>query len=311
MYREEKYMHRCLQLAACGRGRVAPNPLVGAVIVCNEKIIGEGYHRQYGRPHAEVYAINAVKNRELLKQSTLYVNLEPCSHYGQTPPCAELIIQKQIPRVVVGTIDPFPEVSGKGIKMLQASGVEVISGVLEKECDHLNRRFITFHQKRRPYIILKWAQSADGFIDRFREPDDGQMPVRFSDDFTQTLVHKLRSEEPAIMVGARTEKLDKPLLNVRYWNGQNPKIIKPLSTVPLQNQMQELYEQNIQSLLVEGGARLLQSFIDEHLWDEAQIEIHPMKLEEGVKIPLFAGTLENVQKCKKSAVFLFKNDFKP
>jgi diaminohydroxyphosphoribosylaminopyrimidine deaminase/5-amino-6-(5-phosphoribosylamino)uracil reductase len=307
---EEKYMFRCLQLAEYGKAWVAPNPMVGAVIVCDGKIIGEGFHHQYGGLHAEVHAVNAVKNPELFRESTLYVNLEPCSHYGKTPPCSDLIIRQQIPRVVIGTIDPFPEVAGKGIKCLQEAGIKVISGVLEKECKFLNRRFITFHENRRPYIILKWAQSSDGFLDRFRQVGDGQSPVRFSDDFIQTTVHKMRAEETAIMVGSRTERLDQPQLNVRFWHGKNPHIIKPISSKSLQEQLQELYGQKILSLLVEGGACLLQSFIDEHLWDEAQVEIHPMKLQEGVKIPKLSGTLENVQKCKNSLILFFRNDFK-
>ncbi|MDR2086854.1 MAG: bifunctional diaminohydroxyphosphoribosylaminopyrimidine deaminase/5-amino-6-(5-phosphoribosylamino)uracil reductase RibD [Dysgonamonadaceae bacterium] len=308
---DERYMRRCLQLAEYGRGWVAPNPMVGAVIVYQGKIAGEAFHRKYGEAHAEVNVIGAVRNTEYLQAATLYVNLEPCSHYGKTPPCAELIIRKQIPRVVIGQSDPFPEVSGKGIKMLKDAGIEVITGVLEKECEHLNRRFITFHQKRRPYIILKWAQSADGFIDRFREPGDGRLPVRFSDDFSQIRIHKMRAEEAAIMVGSRTEQLDKPQLNVRFWQGNHPRIIKPVSHKSLALQMNELYEQGIQSLIVEGGAKLLQSFIEERLWDEAQVEITPLRLNEGVKVPAFPGTLENVQKCKKSSVLFFENPLKP
>jgi diaminohydroxyphosphoribosylaminopyrimidine deaminase/5-amino-6-(5-phosphoribosylamino)uracil reductase len=308
---DELYMKRCLQLAEYGRGRVAPNPMVGAVVVYREKIVGEGFHRQYGEAHAEVNAIEAVDNPEYLKTATLYVNLEPCSQYGKTPPCAELIIKKQIPRVVIGQTDPFPEVSGKGIKMLKEAGIEVITGVLEKECERLNKRFITFHQKRRPYIILKWAQSADGFIDYFRNPGDGRLPFCFSNDFTRMRVHKMRAEETAIMVGSRTEKLDKPQLNVRFWQGNHPRIIKPVSGKPLTAQAHEWYEQGIQSLIVEGGAKLLQSFMTENLWDEAQVEITSDCLGEGVKVPVFNGTLENVQKCKKSLVLLFRNPSKP
>ncbi|MDR1436535.1 MAG: bifunctional diaminohydroxyphosphoribosylaminopyrimidine deaminase/5-amino-6-(5-phosphoribosylamino)uracil reductase RibD [Candidatus Symbiothrix sp.] len=308
---EEKYMSRCLQLAAYGSGRTAPNPMVGAVIVRNGKITGEGFHRRYGEFHAEVNAINAVKNPELLRESTLYVNLEPCSHQGKTPPCTGLIIRKQIPRVVVGMIDPFPEVAGKGINQLREAGIEVVTGVLEKECQRLNRRFITFHEKQRPYIILKWAQSSDGFIDRFRQEGGGQSPVQFSDSFRQIAVHKIRAEETAIMVGSRTERLDRPQLNVRFWYGKNPRIIKPVTGKSLTEQLHELYTQKILSLLVEGGSQLLQSFIDEQLWDEAQVEIHPMKLQEGVKIPELSGTLENVQNCKNSVLLFFRNDFKP
>lgn len=278
-------MYRCLQLAAYGKGLVAPNPLVGSVIVCEGKIIGEGYHHQYGGPHAEVNAINSVKDKSLLKHSTLYVNLEPCSHYGKTPPCSELIIQKYIPRVVIGMKDPFPEVSGRGIQMLKDAGIDVHVGVLEEESKELNKRFLLFHREKRPYIILKWAQSADGFIDKHRKPGDGQKPVKFSNEFTQILVHKLRAEEAAIMVGKRTEELDNPKLNVRYWSGKDPIIVRSDSTKTLPDLMRELYEKNIQSLIVEGGAKLLNSFISAHLWDEARIETAEIELKEGVPAP--------------------------
>lgn len=304
----EEMMHRCLQLASYGIARVAPNPMVGAVIVHDGKIIGEGFHRSYGDRHAEVNAIAAVKDRNLLKKSTLYVNLEPCSHYGKTPPCAELIIREQIPKVVIGLQDPFPEVAGKGIKMLKEAGVEVITDVLEKECRLLNKRFLTFHQKQRPYIILKWAQSADGFIDKFRESGDGQPPFRFSNDFTEILVHKMRAEESAIMVGSTTEKLDKPLLNVRYWSGNNPVKIRPATDLP--QQMHELYKQQIQSLIVEGGSRLFQSFIAAHLWDEARVEINPVKLFNGVEAPKFSGQIETIQKCENSFILVYQNPLK-
>lgn len=300
-------MHRCLQLAALGKGFVAPNPMVGAVIVHNGKIIGEGFHRAYGQAHAEVNAINAVASPDLLKASTLYVNLEPCSHYGKTPPCAELIIQKQIPRVVIGQKDPFSEVSGRGIKMLQESGVEVVVGVLESDCEALNKRFLTVQRLHRPYVILKWAESADGFLDRLRQPGDGNRAVRFSTDFTQLLVHKLRAEESAIMVGARTEILDSPSLNVRFWSGKNPIKLKPESNQSLISQLEKWSVQGIQSLIVEGGAQLLQSFIDENLWDEIRQEISPIILGKGVKSPLFLGKLASVQKCKNNSVLIHEN----
>ncbi|GHS94469.1 riboflavin biosynthesis protein RibD [Bacteroidia bacterium] len=307
MFIEEKYMHRCLQLATYGKGFTAPNPMVGTVIVHNDKIIGEGFHRKYGGPHAEVNAITSVKNEQLLRESTLYVNLEPCSHYGKTPPCSELIIREQIPRVVIGQIDPFPEVSGKGIKKLKEAGVEVVCGVLEEECKALNKNYLTFMQQHRPYIILKWAQSADGFLDRFREEGDGQKPVIFSNSFTQMLVHKLRAEEAAIMIGKRTKLLDKPALNVRFWKGNDPERFIADRSKTLQNQLDELYNKNIQSLIVEGGSKLLQSFLAEDLWDETQIEIAPVFLGEGVKAPVFLnGVLQNVQKCEKSTFFLYK-----
>ena len=303
---EEKYMHRCLQLAEKGNGNVAPNPMVGAVILHKGKIIGEGFHQKYGESHAEVNAIHSVKNQELLKDSTLYVNLEPCSHYGKTPPCAELIIKKQIPRVVIGQEDPFSQVSGRGIKMLQEAGIEVEIGILKKQCEALNKRFITSVTKKRPYILLKWAQSSDGFIDRIREINDGQKPVQFSDDFTKIVVHKMRAEEAAIMVGSRTEELDKPQLNVRYWSGNNPVKIKSDSSKNLSEFMSELQTQDIQSLIVEGGSNLLQSFIDENLWDEARVEVSLFELNKGVKAPRISGQLANVQKCKKTTVLLYK-----
>ncbi|MDR2692459.1 MAG: bifunctional diaminohydroxyphosphoribosylaminopyrimidine deaminase/5-amino-6-(5-phosphoribosylamino)uracil reductase RibD [Dysgonamonadaceae bacterium] len=308
---EEKYMHRCLQLAAYGRGVTAPNPMVGAVIVHQGKIIGEGFHRKYGGPHAEVNAIASVKEEQLLKESILYVNLEPCSHYGKTPPCSELIIRKQIPEVVIGQIDPFPEVSGKGIKKLEDAGIKVVCGMLEKACCRLNKNYLTFIEEHRPYIILKWAQSADGFMDKFREEGDGRKPVKFSGSFTQMLVHKLRAEEAAVMIGKRTQLLDKPALNVRFWKGNDPEKLIADSSKTLQNQLQELYAKNLQSVIVEGGSRLLHAFLAENLWDEAHIEISPVLLGEGVKAPvLLNGALQNVQKCKNSTVFLYRNPSK-
>ena len=302
-----RYMRRCLQLAACGKGFTAPNPMVGAVIVHNDRIIGEGFHREYGGPHAEVEAILAVKDEKLLRDSTLYVNLEPCSHYGKTPPCADLICEKQIPRVVVGQEDPFPEVFGKGIKKLREAGIEVTCGILEKECKELNKRYLTYTLQHRPYILLKWAQSADGFMDQLREENDGKEPVKFSNTFTQILVHKTRAEEAAIMVGTQTLRLDKPALNVRYWKGNNPEKITADSKQSLQLQIQSLYERKIQSLMVEGGAKLLQSFLNENLWDEIQIEVAPFSLKNGIVAPTPKGTLQNVQKCENSILFHYKN----
>jgi riboflavin biosynthesis protein RibD len=284
---DEKYMHRCLQLAGYGRGFVSPNPLVGSVIIHDDKIIGEGFHRACGQAHAEVNAIASVKDKEFLKDATLYVNLEPCSHHGKTPPCADLIIRMGIPRVVVGMQDPFPEVAGRGIGRLREHGVEVAVGVLKEECEWLNRRFIIFHREHRPYVILKWAQSADGFMDIIRREGDGQQPVVFSNDFAQIAVHKLRAEEDAIMVGTNTERLDKPRLNVRYWDGKDPLKLIADSSKTLKEQLHELYRQNIQSLIVEGGAKLLASFIKENLWDEARIETaEHILLGEGVKAPV-------------------------
>ena len=318
---EEKYMRRCIELAKNGLCNVAPNPMVGAVIVCDGRIIGEGYHVRCGEAHAEVNAIRSVKDESLLKRSTIYVSLEPCSHYGKTPPCADLIIEKQIPRIVIGCRDPFSKVAGRGIQKLQNAGREVIVGVLEEECLHLIRRFITFNTLRRPFITLKWAESADRFIDI--ERIDGN-PVLLSSPLTSMLVHKKRAENTAIMVGRRTVLLDNPSLTVRNWYGRNPiRIVldcnlslpndlqifngevptlvftekehpeeKSVSYItidfahnPLNQIMKELYQRNIQSLLVEGGSQLLQSFIDNELWDEAYIEKCPKRLYSGVKAP--------------------------
>jgi diaminohydroxyphosphoribosylaminopyrimidine deaminase/5-amino-6-(5-phosphoribosylamino)uracil reductase len=308
--------------------------MVGAVIVCEGKIIGEGYHVHCGEGHAEVNAIRSVKDPSLLRRSTLYVTLEPCSHYGKTPPCADLIIDRQIPRIVVGTQDPFPEVSGRGIRKLREAGREVAVGILETECRELIRRFITFHTRHRPFITLKWAESADGFIDRCRT--DGK-PTILSSPLTAMQVHKMRAEHTAILVGTRTARLDNPSLTVRQWYGRSPvrivldrnlSLLSGTSSLPadslhlfdgsvptlvfterttasplprveyiptdysrdiLPQLLHTLYERKLQSLLVEGGARLLQSFIDAHLWDEAMIEQSPMRLQSGVAAPVIKG----------------------
>jgi diaminohydroxyphosphoribosylaminopyrimidine deaminase/5-amino-6-(5-phosphoribosylamino)uracil reductase len=217
----ELYMARCLELAARGKGCVAPNPLVGAVLVCDNRIIGEGFHRCYGGAHAEVNAIVSVNDESALRKATLYVNLEPCSHDGKTPPCTKLIIEKKIPRVVVACLDPYPEVAGRGFKRLREAGVEVVAGVMEREAIDLNRFFMTAQTKHRPYIILKWAQSADGYIDRIRK-DASEKPTALSTPLTRLGVHKLRSEVQAILVGTNTAVMDNPLLTVRYWSGNSP-----------------------------------------------------------------------------------------
>lgn len=324
---EEKYMRRCIQLAQNAVCNAAPNPMVGAVIVCNGKIIGEGYHIRCGEAHAEVNAIRSVKDPSLLKQSTIYVSLEPCSHYGKTPPCADLIIEKQIPRIVIGCRDPFAQVAGRGIQKLVDAGREVTVGVLEEECRHLIRRFVTFHTLHRPYVTLKWAESADGYIDVCRE--DGK-PVILSSPLTSMLVHKKRAEHAAILVGTNTARLDNPSLTVRQWYGRSPVRVvldrkqtllpdlhlfdgsvptlvftdsarPPLPKVefiPVDYQrdilpqlMQTLYERNLQSLLVEGGRELLQSFINAGLWDEVFIEKCPQLLHSGVKSPEMSPNL--------------------
>ena len=219
---EIKFMRRCLELAAKAEGLTYPNPMVGAVIVCNGKIIGEGYHLKAGEPHAEVIAINSVSDKSILKDSTLYVNLEPCSHFGKTPPCADFIISHSIPRVVVGTADSSEKVSGQGLSRLRDAGCEVIAGVLEEECRRLNRRFFTFHEKKRPYITLKWAQSADGYLDILRSENHSIEPTWITGKPERSLVHRWRTEEESILVGAGTVRADNPKLNVRDWKGKEP-----------------------------------------------------------------------------------------
>jgi len=318
---EEKYMARCLELAAHGRSSVAPNPMVGAVIVRHGRIIGEGFHRRYGEAHAEVNAIACVRDESLLREATMYVNLEPCAHFGKTPPCAQLIIRKHIPRVVVGCLDPFPEVSGRGVAMLREAGVEVVTDVMSHEAKALNSIFITAQTLKRPYIILKWAESADGYLDRIRTSAD-EPPVRLSTPATRRLVHKLRSEVSAVMVGTNTARLDNPSLTVRHWGGTPPVrvFIDRRLTIPASYKLLDgsaptivfteqeknghggveyvridfggdvirqilncLYDRKLYSLLVEGGACLHRSFLKDGLWDELQIEKTPVYLGNGVK----------------------------
>lgn len=321
MNEDEIYIRRCIQLAKNGQNNVSPNPMVGAVIVCDGKIIGEGYHVEYGGPHAEVNAIRSVKDESLLKRSTLYVSLEPCSHNGKTPPCTDLIIGKQIPRIVAGCQDPFIKVAGRGIQKLRDAGREVVAGVLEEECRRLIRHFIIANTLHRPYIILKWAESADGFMDVNRTEG---VAVRLSTDHTIMPAHKKRAEADAIMVGTNTAILDNPSLNVRHWYGKNPLRIvldkhlalsRPLhlfdGSVPtlvyttkrcqkagqveyitldgekplLPQIMADLGRRRVQTLLVEGGSQLLQSFIDDGLWDEIFVEKSEIVLSSGVKAP--------------------------
>lgn len=276
-------MRRCLQLARNGEGMTMPNPMVGAVIVHDGRIIGEGWHRRYGGPHAEVNAVRSVRPEDeaLFSQSTIYVSLEPCSHWGKTPPCAELLVEKGFRRVVVGCLDPNEKVSGRGIQRLHEAGAEVVVGVLETECRWLNRKFMTYHTLHRPYITLKWAQSADGFIDRLRNSRADGEPVKFSTPWTQILVHKLRATHEAILVGRRTWELDQPSLTTRLWPGQSPqKVILSSSGMPLDTLIRPY-----QSLLVEGGAQTLQFFLDSDLWDEVYIEHSGIVLGGGVAAP--------------------------
>ena len=335
---DEKYMMRCIQLAQNGKLGAAPNPMVGAVVVCDGRIIGEGYHAKCGEAHAEVNAINSVKDESLLRRSTLYVSLEPCAHYGKTPPCAKLIVSKGIPKVVIGCQDPFSKVAGKGIEILKQAGCEVVVGVLEKACQDLNKAFFTVQLKHRPFITLKWAQSADGFMDV--ERNDGE-PVKLSSPLTQLIAHKRRAEHQAIIVGTQTARLDNPSLNVRDWCGPQPLRIvidkdltlprhlhlfdgsQPTLVVTEKNEtiagamtlqvdfnqsilpqlMEELQRRNIQSLLVEGGSKLLQSFIDEGLWDEAYVEHCPQVLGHGILSP----SLINPKKSFKKRLIMGRN----
>jgi diaminohydroxyphosphoribosylaminopyrimidine deaminase/5-amino-6-(5-phosphoribosylamino)uracil reductase len=321
----EVYMRRCLELAGLGLGNVSPNPMVGVVIVHEGRIIGEGYHQKHGGAHAEVNAVNQVidkfsNHQLLLKQSTIYVSLEPCAHYGKTPPCADLIIKHQIPKVVVGCRDPFEQVNGKGIEKLEAAGIEVIAGVLEAECKWLNRRFLTRVQKHRPYIILKWAQTIDGF---FAPADGSQFWITGTE--SRKLVHQWRSEEDAILIGTNTAAIDNPQLNVRYGNGRSPKRVVIDRTLKLHKDLNifdqsvetlifnelktefdgknkyialedfgryvpeyllyQLYLQDTQSVIIEGGAHTLDSFIKAGLWDEARIFTGTATLTNGIKAP--------------------------
>ena len=321
---DRKYIRRCLELAQQGEGLTYPNPMVGSVIVHNGKIIGEGFHQKAGSPHAEVNAISSVKNQELLKESTLYVNLEPCAHYGKTSPCSLLIKQKQLKRVVIGCKDSFSQVAGKGIEMLKSAGIEVVIGVLEKESRELNRRFFTFHEKKRPYIVLKWAQTADGFLDYNRKAVKDNRPTWITNKQSLRLVHTWRSKEPSIIVGSVTALKDNPSLTVRNWSGKDPlrmvldrknnlphhlslfdgttptllftstpikdqrsieQIVIDDSNEPIDTIMKVLFEKEIHSIIVEGGPTLLQAFIDKELWDEARIFTGKKWFKDGIKAP--------------------------
>jgi diaminohydroxyphosphoribosylaminopyrimidine deaminase/5-amino-6-(5-phosphoribosylamino)uracil reductase len=335
-------MYRCLELAALGAGNVAPNPMVGAVLVYNDRVIGEGYHKKFGEAHAEVGCINSVKevDKDLINKSTLYVSLEPCSHFGKTPPCADLIVKSNIQKVVIGCKDYYKEVDGKGIQKLQNAGIEVITGVLEKECFELNKRFFTFHQKQRPYIILKWAESTNGKIGTKAER------VLISNEYTNRLVHKWRSEEAAILVGTNTALQDDPSLTKRLWHGNNPvrlvidmnlrlppylKIFnKETRTIIFNNQKHEeggnlifykieqgnllpqllnaLYKMQIQSVLVEGGAKVLQSFINEGLWDETRIiRNEQLTISNGINSPkLKNASILNQEKYSSDSISYFQ-----
>ena len=323
MTTHEFYMKRCIALAKNGLGTTYPNPLVGSVIVHDGKIIGEGWHKKAGEPHAEVNAVNSVKDKSLLKDATIYVSLEPCSHFGKTPPCCDLIIANKIPNVVIGTIDPFAKVAGNGVKKLIENGKKVTIGILEDECNELNKRFFTFHQKNRPYIILKWAETADGFIAPLKKEE--KAPVWITNPYSRQLVHKWRTEEQAILVGTNTVLDDNPKLDARDFKGNNPirvvwdksnkitekfhvknQIIPSFFVTEIKNLTEKeniyykntifdallakktldiLFKKNIQSVIVEGGSQTLQSFIDANLWDEARVFVSENNFNEGIIAP--------------------------
>jgi len=337
LQQDDFYIQRCLQLAKLGAGNVAPNPMVGAILVFDDTIIGEGYHKEYGKAHAEVNCINSVRDEQkhLIGKSTLYVSLEPCAHFGKTPPCSDLIIKNKIPKVVIGCRDPFKKVNGRGIEKLKAAGIEVVTNVLKDECIELNKRFFTFHEKQRPYVILKWAQTADKKI---ASTDNKRLII--SNEITNRLVHRWRSEEAAILVGTNTALFDDPQLTNRLWSGKNPvrlvidkdlklsndikvftneastivfnlnksmvdlngNLINKVYYYRIENKkslvqqiIQACYQLNIQSIFVEGGKKLLQSFIDEELFDEIRIITNQeMMIEKGLESPEFFNKKLNV-----------------
>ncbi len=337
----EKYIKRCLELAHLGMGSVSPNPMVGSVIVLHETIIGEGYHMQFGGPHAEVNAIHSVQDKSLLKQATIYVSLEPCSHFGKTPPCADLIIASKIPKVVIATLDSNAVVCGNGVQKLKDAGIEVDIGVLEKEANQLNVAFNTFHQKKRPLVILKWAETADSFLDKKRDSRK-EKAVAISDKTTSIWVHQLRSRVDAILVGRKTVDLDNPSLTTRKWNGKNPirviidphlKIIKDshifnslvktyiFNTIRTHQELNlewiqikpnkpflptllsELYQRKIQSILIEGGTTTIQQFIDEQLFDQCFVIKSSLKIKNGVLAPQMNMDGFATQKIEKDLIY--------
>lgn len=345
---DEKFMWRCLQLAKKGLGTTKNNPLVGSVIVHNDLVIGEGYHRKIGQSHAEVNAINSVKDVSLLKNATMYVSLEPCSHYGLTPPCAKLIIDSKIPNVVIATTDPNPKVAGRGVQMLKEADINVRIGVLEDEAKSINRPFFNNQKNKRPYILLKWAQTKDGFIDYDRKGADTP-PLQLSNSITQCLVHKLRSQNMGIIVGTKTALKDNPTLSTRKWYGNNPTRIvvdrtgklpsnlalfdnkiptivftelkkyihsgENISTYTINFQdnvekkiIDKIYELNISTLMIEGGNMLISSFIKANMWDEAYIEVADLKIGTGTKAPMVSGSFINAKRYIDSFHFHIKKE---
>lgn len=339
-------MQRCLELAAIAFGNTYPNPMVGSVVVFKDEIIGEGWHQKAGMPHAEVNAINSVKDKSLLKKATLYVSLEPCSHFGKTPPCADLIIAHKIPKVVIGCLDPNEKVAGRGIKKLLDAGCKVTLGMLEEEAQNLNKRFFTFHRKQRPYVVLKWAETADGFIAP-HEQTTGK-PFWITSPASKQLVHKWRSEEHAILIGTKTALKDNPQLNNRLWEGRSPirvvidrklKIPKSLQVCDLSektiviteknigntsknlvfetidfsensvgNILNALWKHQIQSVIIEGGATTLNAFITAGLWDEARVFTGEKKLSDGIKAPQIPKNPTTEEKIANDHLKWYYND---
>jgi diaminohydroxyphosphoribosylaminopyrimidine deaminase/5-amino-6-(5-phosphoribosylamino)uracil reductase len=342
-----KFMRRCLDMAVSAEGLTYPNPMVGSVIAYNGLIIGEGYHLKAGAPHAEENAILSVKDKDLLRDSVLYVNLEPCSHFGMRPPCTDLIISNGIKKVVIGTKDTSDKVSGKGKEKLESAGCEVVTDVLEKECRYLNRRFFTFHEKKRPYVILKWAQSSDGFIDIERNKKSERKPTWIIGKAERVLVHKWRASEQSILAGAGTIRSDNPDLTVRNWAGENPlrlvlsgsgdlasnlPLFKTIGTdivfthntsvrIPdseivkldkgrdsLEQVTEYLYNKNIQSVIIEGGAQVLNNFISTGLWDEARIFYGDKNFMQGIKAPVIKGKIHSATKFSSSTLKVILNE---
>ena len=341
-------MNRCLELARMGAGKVSPNPMVGCVIVYNETIIGEGFHERYGEAHAEVNAINTVKNQGLLKESTLYVSLEPCAHFGLTPPCSDMIVEKRIQNVVIGTIDSFAKVAGKGIEKMIKAGIDVQVGILENECREINKRFFTFHEKKRPYIFLKWAETTDGFIDFERSKNEFGEPTWITGEKALVRVHQMRAVEDSILVGTNTALKDNPSLTVRHCQGRNPirlvldnhlrlpdnlnlfdGSVKTIVFNSVKNEekgniefvktefnkklipqiLKSLYQKNIQSLIVEGGKQLLQSFIEANLWDEAFRFIGNKLFISGIKAPAISGSIIQSEETDGDKLLIYNNHF--
>lgn len=334
MSTHENYIKRCLEIAKNGLGNTRPNPMVGSVIVHDNKIIGEGFTSPYGGNHAEVNAINSVLNQDLLKEATIYVTLEPCSHFGKTPPCSDLIIKHKIPNIIIGCLDENEKVSGRGIKRLKDAGCTVKVGVLEAECKKHHKRFFTFHNKKRPYIILKWAETQNGFI--APETRNEQKPVWITNIYSRQLVHKWRAEEQAILVGTNTVLKDNPSLTTRNWTGFNPtrvvidavkKLPKNLNVFnneaftiiisdeqidfskPIAKQIcNYLFEKNINSIIVEGGTKTLQTFIDENIWDEARVFKGTNTFKHGVKAPVLGGRLISQETIITDTLYIYNND---